>query len=160
MTAVTLLCAPSVRNDIQQAIYEAWRESIRSRSFRVEMVCRADYTRDPWTQLAHLMTHVDGVVVLGFRQMEIRKGLWRSETPEMDNVTAVWTSPWMQIEAGMAIASNKPVLVAPERGVSEGVFASENWTANVFGSVAENPRSLSVERWAAAVRKSRAPKAG
>jgi hypothetical protein len=78
----------------------------------------------------------------------------------MENVTTVWSSPWVQIEAGMAIASNKPVLAVPECGVSEGVFAPENWTANVFGALAENPRSLTVERWAAAVHKTRALRAG
>jgi hypothetical protein len=78
----------------------------------------------------------------------------------METLSAVWTSPWMHVEAGMAIASNKPVLAAPERGVTEGVFAQHNWIANVFGSDVENPRSPGVERWAAAVRQTRVLKAG
>jgi hypothetical protein len=69
----------------------------------------------------------------------------------METVSTVWTSPWMHVEAGMAIASNKPVLAAPERGVTEGVFAQHNWTENVFGCNVGHPNSPAVERRAAAV---------
>jgi hypothetical protein len=160
MNATTLLCAPAVRTDVQQAIYEAWWESIESMNFRVEILGRADYAPDPWVQLTQLMMQVDGVALLGFRQMEIRQGLWRNGTREVEHITTVWSSPWMQLEAGLAIASKKPVLAAPERGVAEGVFAPENWTSDVFGAAAENPRSTSVKRWAAAIRRNRAQRAG
>jgi hypothetical protein len=129
VSAATLLCAPSVRTEAQQASYDVWCASLE-------------------------------FVVLGFRQMDMRHGLWRGGTAEMETVSAVWTSPWMHVEAGMAIESNKPVLAAPERGVTEGVFAQHNWIANVFGSDVENPRSPGVERWAAAVRQTRVLKAG
>jgi hypothetical protein len=160
VSAATLLCAPSVRTEAQQASYDLWCASLESMDFRVEMLRRADYLESPWEQLMHLLERVDGVVVLGFRQMDIRHGLWRGGTAEMEPVSAVWTSPWMHVEAGMASASNKPVLAAPERGVREGVFAQHNWIANVFGSDVENPRSPGVERWAAAVRQTRVLKAG
>lgn len=160
MSAATLLCAPSVRTEAQQALHELWCASLEAMGFRVEMLCRTDYLESPWEQLMHLLARVDGVALLGFRQMDIRDGLWRGETAEMETVSAVWTSPWVHVEAGMAIASNKPVLVAPERGVTEGVFAQHNWTANVFGCNVEHPRSPGVERWAAAVRKIRVLKAG
>ena len=153
MTADVLLCAPSVRTQPQQALYEACCESIESKGFALQVLRREDYAVSPWDQLAELMRHVDGVVVLGLCQMEIGQGRWRTGTPEMTHVCTVWTSPWMQVEGGMAIASNLPVLAVPERGVSEGIFAPENWTANVFGCAAENPMSLAVERWAAAVRR-------
>jgi hypothetical protein len=152
MSPVTLVCAPSVRTDAQQSLYHTWCELLGSKGFHVEALRRADYATDPWEQLAGLMNVVDGVVVLGLRQMEIRDGLWRDETPEMATVSAVWTSPWMQVEAGMAIASGKPVLAVPECGVSEGIFAPQNWTSNVFGAPAENPSSIGVQRWAAIVR--------
>ncbi|OBF37248.1 hypothetical protein A5724_11865 [Mycobacterium sp. ACS1612] len=152
MSPVTLICAPSVRNEIQQALFEQWRNSLGAQGFLVDALGREHYTIDPWGQLAKLMADVDGVVVLGFRQMDIRDGLWRRGTPEAAAVSTVWTSPWMHVEAGMAIASGKPVLVAPERGVAEGVFAAQNWTADVFGASAEHPWSLDVKRWAWVVR--------
>jgi hypothetical protein len=160
VSAATLLCAPSVRTEAQQGSYDVWCASLESMDFRVEMLRRADYLERPWEQLMHLLERVDGVVVLGFRQMDMRHGLWRRGTAEMETVSAVWTSPWMHVEAGMAIESNKPVLAAPERGVTEGVFAQHSWIANVFGSDVENPRSPGVERWAAAVRQTRVLKAG
>jgi len=57
----------------------------------------------------------------------------------------------MQIEAGMAIVSGIPVLVAPEAGVCEGVFARENWIGNVFGTSADEVDYAEVDAWASAV---------
>lgn len=155
MRPIILVCAPSVRTAPQQSVYETWCQSLESRDLRVEALKRDDYASDPWDQLSRLMKEADGVVVLGFRQLEISQGRWRSGTPEMTSVCATWTSPWMHLEAGMAVASDKPVLAVPEFGVTEGVFAPHNWTSNVFGADAENVDSYEVERWAAAV-KSRA----
>jgi hypothetical protein len=152
MSPAVLVCAPSVRTLSQRELYDAWRKLIRAQGFSVNCLERTQYATDPWEQLTRLMNQADGVVVLGFRQMQIRDGLWRSETPEMSTVNAVWTSPWMHIEAGMAIASGKPVLAAPETGVCEGIFAPQNWTANVFGTPVESLRSHIVQRWAAMVR--------
>lgn len=152
MNPTILVCAPSVRTASQQAVYQTWCESLEARDFRVRALHRRDYATDPWEQLTRLMKDADGVVVLGFRQMEIREGRWRNGTPELKTVRAAWTSPWMHVEAGMAIASDKPVLAVPERGISEGVFAPHNWTTNLIGCPADDHGSFEVERWAAAVR--------
>jgi hypothetical protein len=153
LSAQILICAPSVRTDPQQATYEVWRQSLETRGFQLRALRREHYADSPWVLLVDLMAEVDGVVLLGFHQMEISAGVWRSGTAEMAAGNAVWTSPWMQLEAGMAIAFDLPVLAVPERGVAEGVFAPQNWIDRVFGCAANDPRSLVVERWASAVRR-------
>jgi hypothetical protein len=153
VTADVLVCAPSVRTQPQQATYDAWCESLRGRKFHIRALRREHYAKSPWHQLADLMRHVDGVVLLGFRQMEISAGLWRGGTSETAAVNTVWTSPWMQVEGGMAIASELPVLAVAERGVCEGIFAPENWTANVFGCAADDRASRAAAQWAVAVRR-------
>lgn len=152
MSVTVLVCAPAVRTRSQQATYEQLLSSLESRGFSVTVLTRPAYVADPWEELVRLMNRADGVVVAGFRQMSIRHGVWRDDTAEQATVDTVWTSPWMQIEAGMAIALGKPVLVLPERGVSEGIFARQNWTATVFGSPAGLDESPEADRWAATVR--------
>lgn len=153
MSHTALLCAPAMRDVAQQRIYRQWCDRIGSMGMRVDALRRADYSTDPWDRLPALMRRADGVVVLGFRQLEITQGVWRRGTPEVAHVAATWTSPWLHVEAGMAIALGKPVLIAPEDGVAEGVFAPETQTANVFGVAVDQPRASAVERWAAAVRR-------
>jgi len=101
--------------------------------------------------LGRLINNADGTLVLGLRQLIVNSGVWRPDTPEEIELSAAWTSPWMQIEAGMAIVSGIPVLVAPEAGVCEGVFARENWIGNVFGTSADEVDSAEVDAWASAV---------
>ena len=151
MSKTVLVCAPSTRTAQQESIYRWWSAALQSRDLRIEVLVRANYSDNPWAQLSDLMARADGVLVLGFRQMEILRGVWRRGTAEAEHVSGAWSSPWVQVEAGMAIALGKPVLVAPEPGVCEGVFASENWNANVFGVAVEHPDVLTVERWTAAV---------
>ena len=62
----------------------------------------------------------DGMVVFGFRQLQIDAGVWRPATPDEAPVRGWWSTPRTQIEAGMAIMSEKPTLVLGERGVTEG----------------------------------------
>ena len=61
----------------------------------------------------------EGVVVFGFRHGGA--------------AGAVRASPWTQIEAGLAIAADLPVLVLAEHGVGEGVFDPTTWGERVLG---------------------------
>jgi hypothetical protein len=54
-------------------------------------------------EVQRLMTDCSGVVIFGFKQLEIRDGLWRPSTPEEKPVKDQYLStPWNHIEAGMA----------------------------------------------------------
>ena len=94
----------------------------------------------------------DGVLVLGFRQLVIDSAVWRADTAERADVTGEsWTSPWLQIETGMALAAGLPVLVAAEADVHEGVFARDTWTGQLAGTSLEAPCPAIVGRWASTI---------
>jgi hypothetical protein len=135
----------------QHQISERWQRHLYSQGFSVEQLLRESYRADPWHGLMRLFASCDGVLVLGFRQLAVHYGQWRRGTEEESNVTAIWTSPWLHTEAGMALAAHLPVLVAPESGVCEGVFASDTWNGPLAGTSAEAPNYYLVERWAASV---------
>lgn len=62
--------------------------------------------------------------------------------------------PWLQIEAGMALMQGLPVLVAPERDVTEGVFEHRRWTGLLFGTEMEGePVGEPGNAWIDAVRR-------
>ena len=58
-----------------------------------------------------------------FPELRIERGLWRSGTPEEKRVEDLAeTTPWSQIEGGMAVMLGIPILVFRERGVGGGIF--------------------------------------
>ena len=94
----------------------------------------------------------DGVFVLGFRQLVVDSAVWRADTAERAAVSGeAWTSPWLQIEAGMALAAGLPVLVAAEADVREGVFARDTWTGHLAGTSLDEPCPATVDRWASTI---------
>lgn len=151
MKPTVFLCQPSGLTVTQRQISEKWRASIRALGFSVRQLRRRSYLADPWLGMMRYLALSDGVLVLGFRQLAVHDGEWRGGTAEATNVTAIWTSPWLHAEAGMALVSRLPVLVAPESGVSEGVFASDTWTDQLSGTTAESPDDLVLKRWAVGV---------
>lgn len=92
---------------------------------------RDDYGPDPWAALLQAVRTSHGALVLGFRQLRVNDGEWRPGTPETRDLDGWSATPWNHVEAGLAISADIPVLVVPEDGVAEGIFAAEAWTGGV-----------------------------
>lgn len=147
------LSRPAVLSGSQERESQRWTGAIEAAGLRVARIQRTGYEPDPWTQLRSKLEQVDGAIILGFRQLSVN-GLWRADTPEEVAEVATWTSPWLQIEAGMALMQGLPVLVVPERNVSEGVFERRRWTGLLFGTEMERePVGEPGNAWIDAVRR-------
>lgn len=150
--ARVFLGAPSILTPDQQTKLGQWVAWLERQSFRVVRLGRDSHGEDPWRTLPRLLSHVDGVVLLGFRQLDARESVWRPDTEEEAPSSSWWTSPWLQLEAGMAVASTLPVLVAPEAGVEEGVFNPDVWKGQVSGTELSTPGTATGD-WLGAVQK-------
>lgn len=155
MTARVFLCEPSALTPGQRAVSDRWHERVFELGLDVDQLRVGSYEDDPWPGLLRRVTAADGVLVLGFRQLVVHAGTWRQGTEVEGDVRAAWTSPWLQVEAGMALAAGVPVLVAPEPGVAEGVFAPSTWTGPLRGTSAGTPDLDVLAAWARAVSASR-----
>ncbi len=153
------LGAPSILTLDQQTKLEQWVVWLEGQSFQVIRLGRDGHGEDPWHTLPQLLSHVDGVVLLGFRQLDARNAVWRPDTKEEALSSSWWTSPWLQLEAGMAVALALPVLVASEVGVKEGVFDAEVWNGRVNGVELSTP-GTATDDWLNAVRERRDRRAG
>ena len=152
MTPKVFVCEPAVLSVAQRLVSNRWQERLVERGFNVERLRRIAYQPDPWSGLLRILSSADGVLVLGFRQLMVCSGTWRPDTDEEREVaSAAWTSSWMHVETGMALAAGVPVLVAPEAKVCEGVFAPGTWTRALRGTSADTPDLDVVNDWAAAV---------
>ncbi|MER5526296.1 hypothetical protein ABT075_17105 [Streptomyces sp. NPDC002677] len=148
------LGAPSILTPQQQPDLERWVAWLEHRSCEVVRVTRDSYGADPWRLLTGLFSHSDGVLLLGFRQLDARSAVWRPDTKEEARSPDWWTSPWLQLEAGMAVALRVPVLVAPETEVEDGVFHPDVWGTHVQGTALTDP-GATADRWLTAVREHR-----
>jgi hypothetical protein len=152
---------PAVLSAAQEQLCRRWTDALRGEPLNTVHIPRSAYRSDSWAQLRDVLSQVDGVVILGVRQLSARSAVWRASTGEEQTLTTSWTSPWMQIEAGMALMRDLPVLVVPEAGVAEGVFDRSRWHGSLFGIDLEHePLGPAGAVWRDAVRARAASHAG
>lgn len=138
------LGVPAVLTASQQKYVGQWLGWLENHAVEVVRLQRDAYDKDPWPALVRLLSRADGTILLGFRQLDARAAIWRPCSPEEADGAGWWASPWLQLEAGMAIAVGHPVLVVPENGVEEGVFKPETWGGQVHGAALSSPGEAGV----------------
>lgn len=88
-------------------------------------VCRLgsdQYTIDaPLKGVMDLMKTCRAAIVLGYPQYVVTAAISKASLPQQ-NLSAVFPTPWNQIEATLAFKQRIPVLVVAHEGVSGGVF--------------------------------------
>jgi hypothetical protein len=151
MTPKIFLCEPSGLAEPQRLMSDTWHERLFGLGFEVDQLRDTDYRGDPWAGLISRMRTAHGVVVLGFRQLYVSTGTWRLGAQFERDMAGTWSSPWLQIEVGLAMAEGLPVLVVPEPGVREGAFAPETWGSTLLGASMGNPHDVVVSSWARSV---------
>lgn len=111
----------------QIAILRLVTESVRSAGGDVLMVDRIDSSpAGVLTDVRQAMSDCAGVIVLGFRQLEVTEGRSRAGTQSDELVTGVTlATPWNHAEAGLARGIGLPIFRMYERGVSGGVFDAQ-----------------------------------
>ncbi|WP_141242935.1 hypothetical protein [Geodermatophilus obscurus] len=129
-----------------------WTAALEATGLELRRLARGEYEPVPWDQLRDSLMSASAVVLFGFRQLCVHEGTWRPGTGEERAIDqARWTTPWMHIEAGMAIARGLPLLVVAEAGVAEGVFNPDAWGSSVFGaSLDRDPSHVTVAQWRSA----------
>lgn len=99
-------------------------ERLEAEGLDVQTLERPDYPNFGMVgEVRRIMSSCDGAIITGFPELRIERGLWRSGTPEEKRVEDLAeTTPWSQIEGGMAVMLGIPILVFRERGVGGGIF--------------------------------------
>src|SRR5579871_380279 len=99
---------PAVLSRAQTAAYRRVVRRLTSLEIAPSYLERSDYERVPWEQLREAMRRVDGAVVLGFRQMVVIDGCWRTGTAEAGPAAGEYPTPWNHLEAGLAVMAGVP----------------------------------------------------
>jgi hypothetical protein len=128
MRPTIFLSRPAVLSGYQEQVFNAWSSYLTDLEFKAERLQRHQYSGDPWDQLRTILGRADGVVAFGFSQPA-------AHAVEFDDKPSgpTRTSPWIHIEAAMAIETARPVLAVPEAGIDEGVFEPSLWSGCLYG---------------------------
>lgn len=119
---------PNALTKVQTNFWVQLRELLEQRNLVPRTLGETDYPNgSPISAVRDLMISCDGAIVLGFQQIEVLIGTEKKDTPKKRSVNgARFPTPWNQIEAAMAFAFEKPVLILREEGVSGGIFELGN----------------------------------
>lgn len=90
----------------------------------------------------------EGVVAFGFKQIHIKEALFRPSTKDEQVWSNKWLStPWNDVEVGMALMKGIPVLIIKNPAVGSGVFdnkLSECFVASI--STTDDNRKLPLNK--------------
>ena len=76
-----------------------------------------------------------GIIAFGFKQLYIPKAIYRPDTTNNDIISSLWLStPWNEIEAGMALMIGLPVLLVQDKDINQGLF-DENLNECFVGKI-------------------------
>jgi Pentapeptide repeats (8 copies) len=119
------LSKPGTLSVLQQEFVRQVTSLLDAEQLDVATVDRSDYPNvGAVSEVRRVLSACSGVLVLGFRQLEVSKGTWRAGTEEAREVEHVaLPTTWNHVEAGMAAMAGLPTLFLVERGVIDGVFA-------------------------------------
>jgi hypothetical protein len=142
---------PNCLSTTQDRTCRSWLEAL-GRHARVRSIGRSAYARDSWEPLRDAVLAADGMMVLGFGQLSADQAVWRPGSPDETRGEVRWTSPWLHLEVGLALAADLPILLVREPGVAEGVFATTAPRPNLFGPLDLTALPALPQGWLAAVR--------
>ena len=105
-----------------EASYVTFQAYLSRKGFRIHRLGADKYTMDsPLKGVMDLMKTCRAAIILGYPQYEVRATLSKAATLKQE-ISAVFPTPWNQIEATLAFKQRIPVLVVAHYGVSGGVF--------------------------------------
>jgi len=115
---------PGTVNTRQREFLQGVRSVLADEGVDVVTVERKDYPNvGAVSEVRRVLSGCSGVLVVGFRQLEVSSGVWRSGTEEAREVHDIaLPTTWNHVEAGMAAMVGLPMLFLREHGVVGGLF--------------------------------------
>lgn len=116
------LSRPTVISKKFETQYTAFEAYLRRKGYKVLRLGADQFTMDaPLKGVMDLMKTCSGAIILGYPQYEVTAALSKAAIPE-HRISAVFPTPWNQIEGTLAFKQRIPVLVVAHEGVTGGIF--------------------------------------
>jgi len=115
---------PGLLDVRQEQLVSAVRELFSRSGLESDELHRGDYdASNVLTKLANKIDGCDAMIVFGFKAIHVVDGIFRYSTEDMRQIQQEFLStPWCQVEIGMAAMKSMPMLLLVDSDVSDGVF--------------------------------------
>jgi hypothetical protein len=143
---------PGTLSVAQQEFVREMTVLLNEQGIGVATVDRSDYPKvGGVAEVRRVLSGCAGALIIGFRQLEVAKGLWRAGTQDARHVEGVaLPTTWNHVEAGMAAMVGLPMLFLVERGVIDGVFELDDVGHVVLDVDLAKPKHAEIRRCMAA----------
>jgi hypothetical protein len=117
------ISSPSSLNFDQRGLYDFIIKKLMEDKFEIIRISPSSYsTFGQISEVKKQISNCSAVVCFGFKNMFVNEGLSKANTEQKENIKNQWLStPWIQIEVGMAVMLNIPILLIKDE-VKEGIF--------------------------------------
>ena len=115
---------PGLLDVRQEQLVSAVRELLSRSGLESDELHRGDYdASNVLTKLAKKIDGCNAMIVFGFKAIHVVDGIFRYSTEDMRQIKQEFLStPWCQVEIGMAAMKRMPILLLVDSDVSDGVF--------------------------------------
>lgn len=138
-----------VHADYQPGL-KVFLERLKDLNLNPRTIGATDYpTKAPLDEVIKLMKMCKGAVIIGYPQIEIKAGLIKDK--DVDSQVLLPTE-WNHIEAGLAYASELPLLVVHHIGITRGIFDRGALNSFLFEKDLKDPAWSCGEDLAGAIR--------
>lgn len=131
---------PGVMSKQDEVLVLAYRSHLKDLGYDVDFYTRDTYPR--FGQLSRVKVSIEksaAIVAFGTRQTFIKEGTYRPGMYDEAAIDNSWRStPWNDVEVGMAAMAGLPVLLVKDDGISDGIFddiLSESFMFSVSSTV-------------------------
>lgn len=137
---------PGVLNHDMRLRFDELKDYLSACGIKIMELNREDYkSHGMLSDISKRIEKSDGVVIFGTAEFYVEKGTFRKGTHDFNIINERYLSaPWTQVEAGMAIAHKKPILLINTDGLLDGIYDSKLYD-DLKLSVCMNERGCSNE---------------
>lgn len=118
---------PSITTPEENSLMAKYEDILVNLGFSVIKYQRDQYpTYGQLTKVRESVLQADAIITFGFKQVELKQAFFRPNTSEQQSWDGKWLStPWSDIETGMAMMKNIPILLVCDAKVDTGIFDSK-----------------------------------
>lgn len=140
---------PSVMEKSEELLTKDFKLFLEEQGYNIHYYIKDDYPcYGQLNKIREKVMNSVGMVAFGFKQIKIKEAIFRPNTKDEEVWSNKWMStPWNDIEVGMALMEGMPVLIVKSPVVDSGVFyekLSECFVASI--STTEDNRKLSLNK--------------
>lgn len=115
---------PGVLSKGEELLVREVKNILENGGYKVQYYVRDQYPEfGQFNRVRESIHQACGVIAFGFKHLNVQKGLLYPNTSNQCAVEDVWYStPWIEIEVGMAIMKGLPILMFKDSAINNGVF--------------------------------------